>query len=106
MYNVTNHQITDSSSSSSEAAQSCPTLWDPVDCSPSGSSVHGILQARRLEWLPLPSPGDLPDPGIEPGSRALLAVSLSSETPGKVPNRVKLIEKSRMVLAGVGNRAK
>ena len=34
----------------SEVAQSCPTLCDPVDCSPPGSSVHGILQARVLEW--------------------------------------------------------
>ena len=37
--------------SESEVAQSCPTLWDPVDCSPPGSSVHGILQARVLEWV-------------------------------------------------------
>ena len=35
----------------SEVAQSCPTLCDPVDCSPPGSSVHGILQARVLEWV-------------------------------------------------------
>ena len=46
-------------------AQSCLTLCDTMDCSPSGSSVHGVLQARILEWLPLPSPGDLPDPEIE-----------------------------------------
>ena len=32
-------------------AQSCPTLCDPMDCSPPGSSVHGILQARILEWI-------------------------------------------------------
>ena len=31
--------------------ESCPTLCDPVDCSPPGSSVHGILQARILEWV-------------------------------------------------------
>ena len=31
--------------------QSCPPLWDPMDCSPPGSSVHGILQARILEWV-------------------------------------------------------
>ena len=37
--------------SESEVAQSCPTLFDPVDCSPPGSSVHGILQARILEWV-------------------------------------------------------
>ena len=35
-------------------AQSCPTLWDPMDCSPPGSSVHGILQARMLEWVAIP----------------------------------------------------
>ena len=34
----------------SEVAQSWPTLWDPMDCSPPGSSVHGIFQARVLEW--------------------------------------------------------
>ena len=36
--------------SESEVAQSCPTLSDLMDCSPPGSSVHGILQARVLEW--------------------------------------------------------
>ena len=35
----------------SEVAQSCPTLYDPMDCSLSGSSLHGILQARILEWV-------------------------------------------------------
>ena len=35
----------------SEVAQSCPTLCNPMDCSPSGSSVHGIFQARILEWV-------------------------------------------------------
>ena len=35
-------------------AQSCPTLCDPMDCSPSVSSVHGILQARILEWVAIP----------------------------------------------------
>ena len=34
--------------------QACPTLCDPVDCSPPGSSVHGILQARILEWAAIP----------------------------------------------------
>ena len=45
--------------------QSCPTLCDPMDCNPPGSSVHGILQARILEQMPFPSPGDLSDPRIE-----------------------------------------
>ena len=35
--------------------QLCPTLYDPMDCSPPGSSVHGILQARILEWVAMPS---------------------------------------------------
>ena len=47
-------------------AQSCPALCDPMDCSPPGSSVHAILQARTLEWLAMPSPRGSPDPGIEP----------------------------------------
>ena len=46
-------------------AQSCLTLCDPMDCSLPGSSVHGILQARILEWVP---PGDLLNPGTEPPS--------------------------------------
>ena len=37
--------------SENEIAQSCPTLRDPMDCSPPGSSVHGIFQARVLEWV-------------------------------------------------------
>ena len=38
-----------------KSLQLCPTLCDPVDCSPPGSSVHGILQARILEWVAMPS---------------------------------------------------
>ena len=53
-------------------AQSCPTLCDPMDCSPPGSSVHDIFQARILEWVAI-SPGDLPNSGIEPGFPALQA---------------------------------
>ena len=48
-------------------AQSCLTLCNPMDCSPPGSSVHVSLQARILEWVAMPPPGDLPDPGINPG---------------------------------------
>ena len=60
-----------------------PILCDPMDSSSPGSSVHGILQTRILEWVAIPSPGDLPDPGIEPRSPALQADSLPSEPPGK-----------------------
>ena len=56
---------------------SCPTLATP------GSSVHRILQARTLEWVAISSLGDLPDPGIEPGSLVLQADSLPTELGGK-----------------------
>ena len=53
-------------------AQLCPTLCDPMDCSPSGSSVHGISQMKILEsGSPFPPLGDLPEPGIKPASPAL-----------------------------------
>ena len=49
-------------------AQSCPTLCDPMDCGPPGSSIHGIFQARILQGLPFPLLGDFLDIGIEPSS--------------------------------------
>ena len=54
-----------------------------MDCSPLGSSVHGILQARILDWVAIPFSRGLPDPGIEPRSPVLQADSLPSESPGK-----------------------
>ena len=49
-----------------------------LDCSPSGSSVHGnFFRQEYWSWLPFPTPGDLPDPGIEPKSLALQADCLS-----------------------------
>ena len=68
-------------------AKSCLTLWDPMDCSLPGSSVHGILQARTLEWLAISFSRDILDPGIEPESPvspALQAGSLLSEPLGKL----------------------
>ena len=44
----------------------CPTLCDPMDCSPPGSSVHEVLQARILEWVPMPSSRESPNPGMKP----------------------------------------
>ena len=51
----------------SESSQLCLTLCDPRDY-----TVHGILQARILEWVPFPSPGDLPNQNIGEGSLSLL----------------------------------
>ena len=61
--------------------QSCPALGNPIDCGPPGSMEF----SRQEYWsgLPFSSPGDLPDPGIEPWSPALQADSLLSELPGK-----------------------
>ena len=64
-------------------AQFCPSLCNTMHCSPPGSSVQGILQSRILEGVAFPSPGDFPNPGIEPGSPALQADSLLSELLGK-----------------------
>ena len=56
--------------------KSRPTLCDPVGCCPPGSSVHGILQARILEWVAISSPGGPPHPRIKPASPAWQADSL------------------------------
>ena len=64
-------------------AQLCLTLFDPMDCSPPGSSVHGILQARILEWVAFPPPGNLPNSGIKPVSSALVGGFFTTEPLGK-----------------------
>ena len=62
----------------SGVAQSCPTLSDPMDCSPPGSSVHGIFQARVLEWVAIAF-------SILEKSRGQLLIS---------PERMKLLDQS------------
>ena len=53
--------------------QSCPTICDRMDCSPPGSSVYGILQARILEWVAIPfSRGSSPPKDPTPHSRQIL----------------------------------
>ena len=66
--------------------QSCPTLCDPMDCNPRGSSVRGFSREEHWSGLPCSPPGDLPDPGIESMSLHLLhrqAGSLPLVPPGK-----------------------
>ena len=65
----------------SEVAQLCPTLSYPVEYSPPGFSVYGIIQARILEWVGISFSGDLPNPGIQPRSPTLQADGLTSEPP-------------------------
>ena len=71
---------------SAQSLQTCLTLFHPVDYSPPGSSVHGILQQEYRCGFPFPSPGYLPDPGVELASTAypeLQADSLPTKPPGK-----------------------
>ena len=83
------------------AAQTSLTLCGSMDHRPPGSPVHGILQARILEWVGFPSPGDLPDPGIEPGSPTLQVDPLPSKPPGKLVG-----ERRGEFETGTGRRAK
>ena len=59
-----------------KSLQSCPTLCEPMNLCPPGSSVHGILGQEYWSVLPCPPPGDLPNLGIEPPSPELQADSL------------------------------
>ena len=56
----------------------CLTLCNPINCSPPGPSVHGILQARVWTGWPYPPPGDLSDSGMEPASPAAPALQVDS----------------------------
>ena len=70
-------------------AQSCPTLCDPVDCSPLGSLVHGFFRQEYWSGLPLPPLRDLPQPGIEstsPVSPALAGVFFTARKPHSKKN--------------------
>ena len=64
------------------------SLCNPMDCSPPGSSVHGIFQTRILEWFAIAFSKDRPDPGIKPRSPASQVYCLPSEPPGKLDTKV------------------
>ena len=64
-----------------KVAQSCPTLYDPMEY-----TVHGILQARKLEWVGFPFSRGLPKPGIAPRFPTLQADSLPAESSGEPKN--------------------
>ena len=61
-----------------QSLQSCPTLCDPMDYILPGSSVHGILRARILGWVAMPSSRVLPNPEIEPASPVSPALQAES----------------------------
>ena len=77
-------------------AQLCPTVCDPIDCSPPDSSVHGILQVKILEWVAFP--GDLPNPRINArfNGEELQVDPLPSEPPGKPICHYTFIQTHRM----------
>ena len=64
-----------------KSLQLCLTLCNPVDCIPPGSSVHGILRARILEWVAMPSSRGSSDAGIEPVSLTSPALWVDSLPP-------------------------
>ena len=78
----------------SEVTQSFPTLSDPMDCSPSGSSVHGIFQARVLEW------GAIAFSNVQDGQRQRLSRKLLI-TFSQLRHEVKWGCSNRMALAGL-----
>ena len=67
--------------SESEVTESCLTLCDPMDCSQQAPLTMRFSRQDYWSGLPFPSPGDLPDPGIEPRSPAVQADALASEPP-------------------------
>ena len=81
-----------------EVTQSCLTLCNPVDCSLPGSSLHGILQARVLEWVAISFSRGSSQPGNQTGVSALQADSLPIELSGKCQWFVMSIQINRAVL--------
>ena len=83
--------------------KSCLTLCEPVDCSLPGSSVHGIFQARILEWVAIPSPGNLPAPGIDLAPPASQADSLPLSHLGS-RGALSINSKGDLIAGPVGQR--
>ena len=83
----------------SEVSQLCLTLCDSMDSSPPGSSIHGIFQARILEWVAIAFSSRFPDAGIKPESPTLQADTLLSRVclllGRKVINNLESILKTR-----------
>ena len=65
-------------------AQSCPTLLDPMDCSPPGSLSRGFSKLEYRSGLPCPTPGDLHDLGIKPASAALADGHFTTQPPRRL----------------------
>ena len=84
--------------SESEVSQSCPTLCDPRTVAHQAPPSMGFSRQEYWSGLPFPSPGDLPDAGIEPGSPTLQAGALTSAPPGKPKAHCYYLQKSAPTL--------
>ena len=90
-----------------EVVQSCPTLCDPMGCSLPGSSIHGIIRQEYWSGLPFPSPGDLPNLGIEPRSPTLQADALLWATrEAHISYRISLLISKSIILLRLWNSIK
>ena len=77
-----------------KSLQSCPTLCDPMNCSPLGSSVRGDSPGKNIGMgCHAVLPGDLPNPGIEPRPPTLQVDSLPFESPGKSKSTILHLKK-------------
>ena len=86
----------------SKVAQSCLTLCDPMDCSPPGSSIHGILQARILEWVAISFSRGSSRPRDQTQVSRIAADALTSEPPGKQSRYAEYIMwNARLYEAGI-----
>ena len=85
-----NTQDEPAASGESEVAQSCPTLCNPWTVAHQAPPSMGFSRQEYWSGLPFPSPGDLPDPGIEPRSPTLQADALTSAPPGEPHKTPKL----------------
>ena len=72
-------------------AKSCPTLGIPWTVARQAPLTMGFSRQEYWSGVPFPSPGDLPDPGIKPGSPALQADSFPTELPGKPSEKIKTL---------------
>ena len=85
-----------------KVAQLCLTLCNPMDCSPPGSSIHGTLQARTLEWVAIPSSKGSSQPSDRTQVSCLASDSLLFEPPEKV--NISLLHNSTISFLGIYSR--
>ena len=85
---IMNHSTSCEEGWESESDSGMSNSFRPMDSSLTDSSIHELLQARILEWVAVPSPGDLTNPGIQLISPALQVYSLPSELLGNVGSLV------------------